>query len=130
MNIRGDSKAQHRVMKLALGAIAFWSCTGPPTAVAAEPLALRKIMSELGANMQRVTDGLSREDYAVVEKTARAIADHPQPPVSEKTRIIGFVGGNITRFKGYDAATHDAAGGDGKAKGRTRGAPRLPPIAE
>ncbi len=76
---------------------------------AAEPLALRKIMKDLGGNMQAVTDGISREDWMLIEKTAPLIAEHPQPPLLEKMRIMSFIGGNMARFKAYDGETHQAA---------------------
>ncbi len=75
----------------------------------AKPLALKGIMQDLGRHMQTVTDGISREDWALVEKTAPLIAEHPQPPLMEKTRIIGFVGTNMGKFKGHDKKTHEAA---------------------
>ena len=74
-----------------------------------EPLALRKIMQDLGKNMQAITDGISREDWERVKKNASQVADHPQPPLLEKVRILSFVGSNISKFKGYDGKTHDAA---------------------
>jgi cytochrome c556 len=82
---------------------------------AAEPLALQKIMKDLGRNMQTVTDGISREDWALVEKTAALVADHPQPPLSEKIRILGFAGANVARFKAHDGETHAQAQAVGKA---------------
>lgn len=89
--------------------IAF-GCAGlPVTGSAAEPLALQGIMKEMGRNMQVIVDGLSREDYAQVEKAALAIAEHPQPPFGEKMRILGFVGGDAPRFKVFDGETHDNA---------------------
>lgn len=85
-------------------------CAGLPVAsLAAEPLALRGIMKAMGRNMQAIVDGLSREDYAVVEKAALAIANHPQPPFGEKVRILGFAGGDAPRFKVFDGETHDNA---------------------
>ena len=82
---------------------------------AAEPLALQKVMKDLGKNMQVITDGISREDWELVEKTAPLIADHPQPPFSEKMRIMGFVGTNMAKFKAHDGETHDQAQAVGKA---------------
>ena len=76
---------------------------------AVKELALRGIMKDLGANMQVVTDGISREDWALIEKTAPLIADHPQPPMSEKARIMSFAGSSMGKFKGYDEVTHEAA---------------------
>lgn len=81
----------------------------PATSLAAEPLALQGIMKDMGRNMQVVVDGLSREDYAMVEKAALAIAVHPQPPFGEKMRVMGFVGSNAPRFKAFDGETHGNA---------------------
>jgi len=78
-------------------------------AQAAKPLALRNIMRELGGNMQVITDGISRGDWALVEQAAVRVADHPQSPVSERLRIMTFVGTNASKFKAYDGETHGAA---------------------
>lgn len=78
-------------------------------AQAAEPLELRKIMKDLGKSMEIVTDAISREDWSLVERTAHLIAEHPQPPLSEKMRIITFMGTNMSKFKGFDEQTHGAA---------------------
>lgn len=90
---------------------------------AAEPLALQKVMKELGRNMQTITDGISREDWELVEKTAPLIADHPQPPISEKIRIMSFVGTDMDKYKAYDGETHaqaQAVGTAAKAKSGPR----------
>ncbi len=73
------------------------------------PLALRQIMKELGRNMQAITDGISREDWALIEKTAPHVADHPQPPLSERLRLMAFAGTDAGRFKAYDGETRAAA---------------------
>lgn len=86
-----------------------WGAVAETGAPAGEALALRSIMKGLGANMQVVTDGISREDWTLVAKTAPLIADHPQPPFTEKVRIMAFMGTNMGRFKGYDEETHKAA---------------------
>ena len=74
-----------------------------------EPLALRKIMSDMGKNMQAITDGISHENWKQVKKTALQIADHPQPPFTEKIRILSFVGSDVSKYKEYDQKTHDTA---------------------
>ncbi len=76
---------------------------------AAEPLELQKVMKELGKNMQVITDGIAREDWALVARTAPHIAEHPQPPVSEKLRIMKFMGPEMSKFKAFDMKTHEAA---------------------
>ncbi len=86
-----------------------------PLAQAAEPLELQKVMKELGKNMQVVTDGISREDWTLVESASHLIAEHPQPPFTEKVRIMSFMGTNMGKFKGFDGQTHDAANEMAKA---------------
>ena len=66
-------------------------------------------MKELGRNMQAITDGISREDWALIEKTAPHVADHPQPPLSERLRLMAFAGTDAGRFKAYDGETRAAA---------------------
>jgi cytochrome c556 len=78
-------------------------------AEAAEPLALQKVMKELGQNMQIITGAIALEDWALVAKTAPMIAEHAQPPVAEKMRIMLFMGGDMPRFKAIDGETHEAA---------------------
>ncbi len=75
----------------------------------AAPMELRRIMQELGKDMQVVTDGIAREDWERVAKTAPKIADHRQPPFAEKMRILAFAGSNAGRFKRFDEQTHQAA---------------------
>lgn len=78
-------------------------------AQAAEQLALQQIMKDLGKNMQIVTDGISREDWTGVEHAAHLISEHPQPPLGEKMRIMGFMGANMGKFKAFDEQTQEAA---------------------
>lgn len=87
----------------------------------AKPLALRKIMQDLGKNMQVITDGISREDWELVANIAPLVADHPQPPLGEKIRILRFVGTDAGKFKGYDEKTHQAAQALGQAATRQDG---------
>lgn len=75
----------------------------------AKPLALRKIMKDMGKNMQVITDGISREDWEMVAKVAPLIAAHPQPPLTEKMRILNFVGSDAGKFKSHDERTYQAA---------------------
>ncbi|MDO9010666.1 MAG: cytochrome c [Gallionella sp.] len=78
-------------------------------ATAAEPLELQKVMKDLGKNMQIVTDGISREDWMLVEHTSHLIGGHPQPPLTEKMRIMTFMGANMAKFKEFDGQTHEFA---------------------
>lgn len=74
-----------------------------------EPLALRRIMQDLGRNMQSAADGISREDWVLTEVTAQLISGHPEPPIAEKVRILSFIGSDAGKFRGYDRKVVDAA---------------------
>ncbi len=75
----------------------------------AEPLHLRKIMKELGNNMQAVTGAISQEDWARIVQLAPKIAEHPEPPLTEKARIIAHLGTDAMKFRGFDKQVHEAA---------------------
>lgn len=82
-----------------------WAAPDTP----AQPLALRKIMRDMGKNMQAITGGISSEDWDLVTKFAPLIAVHPQPPPEEKVRIVTFFGAEMGRFKGLDEKSSQAA---------------------
>lgn len=103
---------------------ALLAMSGPGGAVGGEvdePMALRGVMRELGEQMQAVTDGISREDYEVIERSARAIADHRQPPLDEKARIVAYFGGRMGQFKRLDDELKRSATELGAAAGRRDG---------
>lgn len=82
----------------------------PAVSLAAdESPSLLQIMRQLGHELNQLSDGLWRDDYAAIATAAQAIADHPQPPVAERTRIITGLGADAGRFRQGDQAVHDAA---------------------
>ena len=94
---------------LLAGVTIIMTCSQAFSETAPEPLALQKIMRDMGKNMQVIADGISREDWKLIEKTATLIADHPQPPLNEKIRILTYVGTDVSKFKSHDGKTHEAA---------------------
>ncbi len=95
----------------------------------ATPMALTKIMQDLGADMQGVVGAMAREDWDTVDKLAVRIADHPEPPLTEKVRILAFIGTDAGRFRGYDQQAHDAAQGLAQAAQRRDGAATIAAFA-
>jgi cytochrome c556 len=79
------------------------------TAQATEPLGLQKVMKDLGKHMQTISAAIAYENWALVAETAPLIAAHPQPSMTEKARIISFMGSNMGKFKDFDMQTHEAA---------------------
>ncbi|MFO7527271.1 MAG: cytochrome c [Marinobacter sp.] len=72
-------------------------------------MALQKIMQQLGHDMQEVTGSISKEDWDSVAEIAPRIADHAQPPLGEKMRILAWLGNNAGTFRTLDKEVHDAA---------------------
>lgn len=110
-------KAGKISMSILAGGLIFAMSAGPVAEAAdgGKEMALRRIMKDLGVSMQTAAHAISIEDWQLVEKTAPAIADHPQPPMPEKLRIMAFIGTDMGKFKGYDTKVHEAAGTLGAA---------------
>lgn len=87
----------------------------------ARPMALRSVMRQLGQDMQAVTGAISREDWASVADLSPRIASHAEPPLSEKMRILNWLGTDAGRFRGLDEQVHDAALAMGKVATRGDG---------
>ncbi|HEY5613408.1 MAG TPA: cytochrome C [Lysobacter sp.] len=86
-----------------------WIAAADGTRQSSGSPALRTIMRDMGKNMQVITDGISREDWGLVARTAPLLADHPQPSMAEKVRLLGFLGNNAGAFRGYDEKSRHAA---------------------
>ncbi|MDT3678156.1 MAG: cytochrome c [Burkholderiaceae bacterium] len=103
---------------------ALLTLTALPSARADEatkPMALQSVMKQLGQDMQAVTAAISKEDWARVAELAPKIANHEQPPVMEKMRILTWLGTDAGKFRGFDGQVHDAAASMGDAAARGDG---------
>jgi len=94
---------------------------GAQPADATKPMALRAVMDKLGRDMQAVTGAISREDWALVAELAPGIAKHAEPPLSEKMRILTWLGTDAGKFRGYDGQVHEAATAMSEAARRVDG---------
>jgi len=86
-----------------------------------KPMALRILMEKLGRDMQAVTGAISKEDWGRVAELAPEIANHAEPPMSEKVRILAWLGADAGTFRAFDGQVHDAATSMGKAAKRSDG---------
>jgi hypothetical protein len=76
--------------------------------------------------MQTTTDAISKEDWALVAKSAHKIAQHAEPPLSERKLIVDWLGSNSEPFEELDEHTHEAARAMRKAAALLR-AKLMPP---
>lgn len=83
-----------------------------------KPMTLQGVMEKLGRDMQAVTGAISKEDWVVVAELAPKIAHHTEPPLSEKMRILTWLGTDAGKFRAFDEQTREAANAMGKAATR------------
>ncbi len=64
-----------------------------------EPLALRKIMQELGRNMQAITGAISQEEWVQVVQARPKSCCTPQVTAYEKMRILAYLGADADQVQ-------------------------------
>ena len=97
---------------------------------AAKPMALRGIMDQLGKDMQAVAGAIAREDWPAVAALAPRIADHEEPPATEKVRILAWLGTDALKFRGHDKQVEAAATTLGQAASAGDGAAAIAAFAD
>lgn len=93
----------------------------PAPAAADSMPGLRGVMQQLGRDMQAVAGAIATEDWAEVATLASRIADHPEPPITEKVRVLTWLGTDAVTFRGFDQRVGTAAGEMGDAAKRGDG---------
>jgi cytochrome c556 len=84
-------------------------------------MVLRTVMQQLERDMQSVTAAISREEWLQVFDLAPEIGSHAEPPLTEKVRILAWLGTDASKFRGFDKKTHDAATAMGEAAAKSDG---------
>ena len=84
-------------------------------------MALHGVMQQLGRDMQAVTGAISEEDWGLVAQLASKIGRHPEPPITEKMRILAWLGTDAGKFRGFDGQVQDASTTMGEAAARGDG---------
>jgi hypothetical protein len=74
-----------------------------------EPRPLELLMVELGQDMQRLNEGIWRDDYVMIERGARAVADHPPIPPEQVALIRAALGPQFESFRQFDVLVHERA---------------------
>lgn len=96
-------------MKAVLAWLLFAGISFSMPAAAEEPAEMLDLMRELGQRMDRISDGIWREDYAAIAEAARYIANHPKPPMKQRKKIIGALGTDAPDFRAGDKRVHETA---------------------
>lgn len=83
--------------------------TGIAWSVPSDKSALLGIMEELGTQVGRLAQAIMADDLATAIAAASAIADHPQPTLAERSRLLAHIGADAPAFRAANADVHDAA---------------------
>lgn len=78
-------------------------------AAGAAPSSLKVLMTQLGVDMAEIGNGFWREDFALIAKHAKAIADHPHVSADERQRLMKALEADFGEFVKGDRHVHDAA---------------------
>lgn len=94
-----------------------------PSVFAAEEMVLGKVMKAQARNMQLIAGAIAHEDYEQVVNASLAVIDppHPSSTLSEKLKLMSFLGTDIGRFKKLDSNTKERAASLAKTAGTHNG---------
>ena len=56
-----------------------------------------------------ITEGIFLENYPMIEKGAKQIAQHPPVPMETRKKLLKALGSEMGQFKGFDMKVHDTA---------------------
>lgn len=59
-------------------------------------------MQQLGDDMQTITGAIAMEDWDSVSQFAGKNAQHAEPPLSEKMRILAWLSSDASKFRRLD----------------------------
>ena len=76
---------------------------------AAKNVTLKGIMQGLLDDTKMITEGIFLENYPMIEKGAKQIAQHPQVPMETRKKLLKALGSEMGQFKGFDMKVHNTA---------------------
>ena len=75
----------------------------------AKNVSLKVIMQGLLNDTKMITEGIFLENYPMIEKGAKQIAQHPQVPMETRKKLLKALGSEMGQFKGFDMKVHNTA---------------------
>lgn len=89
-------------------AMLMFALLGAPSGLTAQedqgdtPMALQSIMEQMGVDLLSLTERMLHQDWPAVAKLAAALANHEEPPLQEKQRILAWLGKEASTFREFD----------------------------
>ena len=66
----------------------------------------KEVMQRISVDMSKLIDPIMKGDFAKVHEIAEHVANHSEPPLSHRLKIIAKLGLDFTDFKKYDDEVH------------------------
>lgn len=70
---------------------------------------LQLVMMDLLTDTQLLTEGVFKEDFELIAKSAERIANHPNPGPEILQQVKKNLASEMSKFKQYDVVVHNAA---------------------
>ena len=67
---------------------------------------MKSVMQQLTKDMQTLFGHIMKDEFEEIEKYAEKVANHDEPPVTHRLRIIGSLGTSFPAFKAHDDNVH------------------------
>lgn len=85
------------------------STTVTAEGTAPKVVSLKEIMQGLLDDTQLISKGVFLENYSMIEKGAKQIAQHPPVPMETRKKLLKALGPEMGQFKGFDMKVHKTA---------------------
>jgi hypothetical protein len=100
---------KHTLAGLSLVLMLFAGLSMSQEAPPPDPRPLSALMVDLSQDMNRIHEGIWREDFRMIRTGARRIAAHPKIMPEQMAVIKQALGEAFGTFVGYDRLVHDTA---------------------
>lgn len=71
-----------------------------------EPKDIQEVMQRIEVNMGKLFSHIMREEFEQIAVMADKVADHEEPPITHRLKIIAELGTDFTDFKKHDDDVH------------------------
>ncbi len=75
-------------------------------AFAEDPKNFKEVMQRIELDMSKLVGHIMKEEYADIIAVAERVANHEEPPLSHRLRLIAELGTDFPNFKSHDDNVH------------------------
>jgi cytochrome c556 len=84
----------------------FIGTVSQSTFAESDPKNMKEVMQRISNDMEKLVGHLMKDEFEEVARYADKIANHDEPPLSQRLRMIANLGTEFTKFKNHDDEVH------------------------